>query len=56
MTKKTINDLEEGVDYYSDMYSLLGTEDPEFGLKQVKEKLRGLLEGGYIETSQRLGC
>ena len=50
MTKKTINDLEEGVDYYSDMYSLLGTEDPEFGLKQVKEKLRGLLEGGYIET------
>ncbi len=47
---KSIDELEEGVDYYSDMFSLLGTEDPEFGLKQVKEKLRGLLEGGYIET------
>ena len=47
---KSIDELEEGVDYYSDMFNLLGTEDPEFGLKQVKEKLRGLLEGHYIET------
>ena len=50
MSKKSIDELEEGVDYYSDMFSLLGTEDPEFGLKQVKEILKGILEGGYIQT------
>ena len=30
---KSIDDLVEGVDYYDDMYKLLGTDDPEFGLK-----------------------
>ena len=50
MSKKSIDDLEEGEDYYSDMFDTFGTEDPQFGLKQVKEKLKGLLEGGYIET------
>ena len=49
MSKK-IDDLVEGEDFYSDMYNLLGTEDPDFGLKQVKEKVKGLLEGGYIKT------
>ena len=47
---KSIDDLVEGEDYYSDMYKLLGTDDPEFGLKQVKEILKGILEGGYIQT------
>ena len=47
---KSIDDLVEGVDYFDDMYNLLGTEDPEFGLKQVKEILKGILEGGYIQT------
>ena len=47
---KSIDDLVEGEDYYSDMYKLLGTEDPEFGIKQVKELLKGILEGGYIEN------
>ena len=50
MSKKSIDDLVEGVDYFDDMYNLLGTEDPEFGLKQVKEMLKGILEGGYIQT------
>jgi hypothetical protein len=51
MTKiKSKDDLVEGEDYYSDMFETLGTEDPEFGIKQVKEKLRGLLEGGYIQN------
>ena len=50
MSKKSIDDLVEGVDYFDDMYNLLGTEDPEFGLKQVKEILKGILEGGYIQT------
>ena len=47
---KSIDDLKEGEDYYSDMFQLLGTEDPDFGLKQVKEILKGILEGGYIQT------
>ena len=50
MAKKTIDDLVEGEDYFDDMFSLLGTEDPDFGLKQVKEILKGILEGGYIKT------
>jgi len=47
--KKKIDDLVEGEDYFDDMYSLLGTEDPDFGLKQVKEMIKGILEGGYIQ-------
>ena len=50
MSKKSIDELVEGEDYYSDMFQLLGTEDPDFGLKQVKEILKGILEGGYIQT------
>ena len=50
MTIKSKDDLVEGEHYYSDMFETLGTEDPEFGLKQVKEKLKGLLEGGYIQN------
>ena len=50
MTKKEKNELVEGEDYYSDMFNLLGTEDPDFGLRQVKEKLKGILDGGYIES------
>jgi len=48
MTIKSKDDLVEGEHYYSDMFETLGKEDPEFGIKQVKEKLKGLLEGEYI--------
>ena len=50
MSKEKKDDLVEGEDYFDDMFSLLGTEDPDFGLKQVKEMLKGILEGGYIQT------
>ena len=48
--KKSIDELVEGDDFYSDMFDTLGTEDSEFGLKQVKEKIKGLLDGGYIQN------
>jgi hypothetical protein len=48
--KKLIDELVEGEDFYSDMFNTLGTEDPDFGLRQVKEKIKGLLEGGYIQN------
>ena len=48
--KKSIDELVEGEDFYSDMFDTLGTEDSEFGLKQVKEKIKGLLDGGYIQN------
>jgi len=47
---KSKDELVEGEHYYSDMFETFGTEDPEFGIKQVKEKLKGLLSGGYIEN------
>lgn len=48
--KKSVDELVEGEDFYSNMFDTLGTEDPEFGLKQVKEKIKGLLDGGYIQN------
>jgi len=48
-SKKTVK-LEAGVDYYSDFCDTFGLEDPNFGIRIVKEKLRGLIEGGYIEN------
>ena len=46
---KSPDELKEGIDYYSDMYDLLGTEDPSWSPKKVKELLRGLIESGIIE-------
>ena len=40
----------DGEDYFSDFYSISDTEDPEFGLKQVKKMIKGILDGGYIAT------
>jgi len=42
--------LEPGIDYYSDFYDTFGIEDPNFSIRVVKEKLKGLIEGGYIEN------
>tara|TARA_Y100001936_G_scaffold209062_1_gene214892 strand:+ start:386 stop:3127 length:2742 start_codon:yes stop_codon:yes gene_type:complete len=50
MTKKIKDEMVEGEDYYSDMFDTLGTEDPDFGLKQVKEMIKGILDGGYIQN------
>ena len=50
MTKKQKDKMIEGEDFYSDMFDTLGTEDPDFGLKQVKEMIKGILAGGYIQT------
>jgi len=47
MTEK---ELVAGEDYFKDSYDTFGFEEPEFGLNQVKEKIKGLLSGGYIET------
>ena len=47
MTEKK---LVAGEDYFKDSYDTFGFEEPEFGLNQVKEKIKGLLSGGYIET------
>lgn len=47
MTEK---ELVAGDDYFKDSYDTFGFEEPEFGLNQVKEKIKGLLSGGYIET------
>lgn len=47
MTEKK---LVAGEDYFKDSYDTFGFEEPEFGINQVKEKLKGLLSGGYIET------
>ena len=47
---KSMDDLVSGSDFYDNMFDTLGTEDPEFGLKQVKEKIKGLLDGGYIQN------
>ena len=43
-------ELVAGDDYFKDSYDTFGFEEPEFGLNQVKEKIKGLLNGGYIET------
>ena len=40
----------DGVDYFDTFYSISDTEDPQFGLKQVKESLKGILAGSYITT------
>jgi len=47
MTEK---ELVAGSDYYKDSYDTFGFEETNFGINQVKEKLKGLLSGGYIET------
>jgi len=47
---KTEDELIEGEDYYSSMYDLFGTEDTTFNIKIVKEKLKGLIDGGYIQN------
>ena len=39
-----------GKDFFKDNYDTFGFEATDFGINQVKEKLRGLLDGGYIET------
>jgi hypothetical protein len=40
----------DGEDYFDNFYSISDTEDPNFGLKQVKESLKGILAGSYIST------
>ncbi len=45
-----IDDLKAGVHYFDDYFELFGTEDPNFGLKQVKEKIQGIIDGGYIQS------
>ena len=47
---KTEDELIEGEDYYSSMYDLLGTEDTTFNITTVKEKVKGLIDGGYIQN------
>jgi len=42
------DDLKEGIDYYSDMFDLLGTEDPIWSPKKVKELLKDLIKSGFI--------
>ena len=48
--EKSMDNLDAGTDFYDNMFDTLGTEDPDFGLKQVKEKIKGLLDGGYIQN------
>ena len=50
ITGKNDDEPIDGVNYFSNFYSISDTEDPDFGLKQVKEILKGILEGGYIQT------
>jgi len=47
MTEK---ELVAGRDYFKDSFDTFGFEETNFGINQVKEKLKGLLSGGYIET------
>ena len=50
MTDKNKDEPVDGVDYFDTFWSISDTEDPEFGLKQVKKMIKGILDGGYIAT------
>jgi len=50
MKKEQQKTLEAGNEYYSDFYDTFGIEDSNFSIRVVKEKLKGLIEGGYIEN------
>ena len=45
-----IDDLKAGVHYFEDYFQLFDSDAPNFGLKQVKEKIRGIIDGGYIQS------
>jgi len=45
---KTQDELKEGQDYYSDFFDLIGTEDPTWSSKKVKELLRDMIKYGII--------
>ena len=42
--KMTEKELVAGLDYFKDSYDTFGFEETDFGINQVKEKLKGLLE------------
>jgi len=42
------NELKVSEDYYLDMFDLLGTEDPTWSPKKVKELLQDLIKSGFI--------
>lgn len=48
MKEKTIDDLKPAEDYYLDMFDLLGTKDPTWSPKKVKELLQDLIKSGFI--------
>jgi len=50
ITEKNTDEPVDGVDYFDTFYSISDTEDPNFGLKQVKENLKGILAGAYVDT------
>jgi len=48
MKEKTNDELKPGNDYYVDMFDLLGTEDPTWSTKKIKELLRDLIKDNFI--------
>ena len=48
MSKKSIDELKPGVDYFADIHDLLGTMDPTWSPRKVKELLRSMIESGII--------